>query len=266
MQRQIEEPGKIFQNLFTTGFILREKGRSTGKRVMFPKAKEKYLAYLLQKNWQEICGEHLAKFCFVKKIEGSTLTVCAANSVLANELFMMKELFLQKINSCLAGNVVIKKINFQVGNKIKNQQQEIAADELAEVKPVKYTKPCAKCGVIVQSENPLCDVCTREEKNILKYKIAELLKIQPWLKFEECQTYYPCDRIIFNQVKDNLQNTYFERVRLNTADEFDCQMAVMFLTGKAPEEINHKIYENSLAYLRRNQSVFTSGIRLHGKK
>ena len=31
-------------------------------------------------------------------------------------------------------------------------------------------------------------------------------------------------------------------------------------------EINDKIYENSLAYLRRNQSVFTSGIRLHGKK
>ena len=55
-------------------------------------------------------------------------------------------------------------------------------------------------------------------------------------------------------------------MRLNTADEFDCQMAVMFLTGKAPEEINDKIYENSLAYLRRNQSVFTSGIRLHGKK
>ena len=66
--------------------------------------------------------------------------------------------------------------------------------------------------------------------------------------------------------KDNLQNTFFEKVRLNTADEFDCQMAVMFLTGKAPEEINDKIYENSLAYLRRNQSVFTSGIRLHGKK
>ena len=43
-------------------------------------------------------------------------------------------------------------------------------------------------------------------------------------------------------------------------------MAVMFLTGKEPGEIDEKIYENGLAHLRRKQSVFTPGIRLHGKK
>ncbi len=266
MQRQIEEPGKIFQNLFTSGFILREKGISTGKKVTFPKAKEKYFEYLLQKNWQEICGEHLAKYCCVQKIEGSSLVISVANSLLANELFMMKTLFLKKINSKLAGYANIKKINFQVSSKIKNQLQDFKEDEAENKELITYNKPCAKCGVIVQSNNNLCDVCAREEKNILKYKIAELLKVQPWLKFEECQTYYECDRLFFNAVKDNLQNIYFEKVRLNTADEFDCQMAVMFLTGKAPEEIDEKIYENSLAYLRRNGRVLTSGIRLHGKK
>ena len=262
MQRQMEQPEKILDNLFTTGF----QERKTGKQVTFPKAKEKYAEYLLQKNWQEICGEHLAKYCCVHKIEGNNLIVGVANSLLANELFMMKGLFLKKINAQLAGNVIIKKINFQVSSKIKNQLQDFKDDEAEKEELITYNKPCSKCGVIVQSNNDLCDVCSREEKNILKYKIAELLKVQPWLKFEECQTYYKCDRIIFNAVKDNLQNIFFEKVRLNTADEFDCQMAVMFLTGKAPEEINDKIYENSLAYLRRNQSVFTSGIRLHGKK
>lgn len=266
MQRNMEQPEKIFQNLFTEGYIIREKGKSTGKQVTFPKAKEKYAEYLLQKNWQEICGEHLAKYCCVQKIEGNSLVVSVANSLLANELFMMKALFLKKINSKLAGYANIKKVNFQVSSKIKNQLQDFKDVEAEKEELITYNKPCAKCGVIVQSNNDLCDVCTREEKNILKYKISELLKVQPWLKFEECQTYYKCDRLLFNAVKDNLQNIYFEKVRLNSADEFDCQMAVMFLTGKGPEEIDEKIYENSLAYLRRNKSVLTSGIRLHGKK
>ena len=266
MQRNMEQPEKIFQNLFTEGYILREKGKSTGKQVTFPKAKEKYAEYLLQKNWQEICGEHLAKYCCVQKIEGNSLVVSVANSLLANELFMMKALFLKKINSKLAGYANIKKVNFQVSSKIKNQLQDFKDVEAEKEELITYNKPCAKCGVIVQSNNDLCDVCSREEKNILKYKISELLKVQPWLKFEECQTYYKCDRLLFNAVKDNLQNIYFEKVRLNSADEFDCQMAVMFLTGKGPEEIDEKIYENSLAYLRRNRSVLTSGIRLHGKK
>jgi len=266
MQRNMEQPEKIFQNLFTEGYILREKGKSTGKQVTFPKAKEKYAEYLLQKNWQEICGEHLAKYCCVQKIEGNSLVVSVANSLLANELFMMKALFLKKINSKLTGYANIKKVNFQVSSKIKKQLQDFKDIEAEKEELITYNKPCTKCGVIVQSNNDLCDVCTREEKNILKYKISELLKVQPWLKFEECQTYYKCDRLLFNAVKDNLQNIYFEKVRLNAADEFDCQMAVMFLTGKGPEEIDEKIYENSLAYLRRNKSVLTSGIRLHGKK
>ena len=262
----MEQPEKIFQNLFTEGYIIREKGKSTGKQVTFPKAKEKYAEYLLQKNWQEICGEHLAKYCCVQKIEGNSLVVSVANSLLANELFMMKALFLKKINSKLTGYANIKKVNFQVSSKIKNQLQDFKDAEAEKEELITYNKPCVKCGVIVQSNNDLCDVCTREEKNILKYKISELLKVQPWLKFEECQTYYKCDRLLFNAVKDNLQNIYFEKVRLNSADEFDSQMAVMFLTGKGPEEIDEKIYENSLAYLRRNKSVLTSGIRLHGKK
>ena len=108
MQRQMEQPEKILDNLFTTGF----QERKTGKQVTFPKAKEKYAEYLLQKNWQEICGEHLAKYCCVQKIEGNNLIVGVANSLLANELFMMKGLFLKKINVQLAGNVIIKKINF----------------------------------------------------------------------------------------------------------------------------------------------------------
>lgn len=265
MQEQMEKPEKIFKNLFTAGF----QDRKSGRQVVFPNAREKYAEYLLTRRWQEICGEHLAKYCCVHKINGNELIICAANSLLANELFMMKDLFLQKINANLMGKVIIKKLSFQVSSNIKkyaklNRDAEAFADEEAE--PKRYNRPCKKCGVVVQGDTALCDVCSREEKNILKYKIAELLNVQPWLQYEECLQYYKCDRILFTAVKDGLKNTYFEKVRLNTANENDCQMAVMFLTGKRPEEITDKIYENSLAYLRRNQSVLTSRLRLHGKK
>ncbi|MBR5589890.1 MAG: hypothetical protein IKW41_07015, partial [Phascolarctobacterium sp.] len=146
-----------------------------------------------------------------------------------------------------------------------SKENEAVLEETV-VETTEYTKPCLKCGIIVQSDSNLCDVCAREEKNLLMSKIAELLNVQPWMKYEECTKYFKCDRILFNRVKDSLKNTYFEKVRLNSADEKDCLMAVMFLTGKEPGEIDEKIYENGLAHLRRNQSVFTPGIRLHGKK
>lgn len=265
MHEQFEKPDKIIKNLFTTGFTVRDNGKSTGRQVKFPSAKEKFAEYLLMQNWQEICGPHLAKNCCVHKIKGDALIIRTENSLLANELFMMKELFLKKINDCLDGKLVIKKLNFQAGSNIIQYSKD--KEEVLEEEPVvEYTRPCLKCGVIVQSDNNLCDVCAREEKNLLMSKIAELLNVQPWMKYEECVKYFKCDRILFNRVKDGLKNTYFERVRLNSADEKDCLMAVMFLTGKEPGEIDEKIYENGLAHLRRNQSVFTSGIRLHGKK
>lgn len=264
MQERMVKPEKIFKSLFNAGFY----DRKVKKQVVFPLAKEKYAEYLLTRHWQEICGEHLAKYCCVQKINGSELVIGAANSLLANELFMMKELFLQKVNSQLMGRVFIKKISFQVGTNIKkyDRLQKEAASTEEETAPKNYNTPCAKCGVIVQADAALCDVCAREEKNILKYKIAELLNVQPWLQYKECLQYYQCDSILFTAVKDGLKNTYFERVRLNKASEYDCQMAVMLLTGKPPEEIDEKIYENSLAYLRRNQNVLTSRLGLYGKK
>ena len=257
MHNNIKLPGEIIDKLFTSG-SREEKGKSVF-------VKQKYAEYVLNRNWVEICGERLAKYCCVHKIEGNEVVIYTENSILANELFMMKDLLLQKINSYLPEKIVIKKISFQASSKIKQYQKPEANDEAAS-EAKKYTKPCAKCGVIVQSDNALCDVCTREEKEILKFKIAELLKVQPWLKYEDCGKYFSCDRILFNAVKDSLQNAYFERVRLDTADEFDCHMAVMFLTGKSPEEIDDKIFENSLAYLRRNQNVSTPWFRLYGKK
>ena len=136
MHKQFDKPDKIIKNLFTSGFVLRDKeGRSTGRQVRFPGAQEKFAEYLLTQNWQEICGAHLAKNCCVHKIKGDALTIRTASSMLANELFMMKELFLKKINACLDGKLVIKKLNFQAGSNIiqYSKDEEKVSEALAAI-------------------------------------------------------------------------------------------------------------------------------------
>ena len=46
MHKQFDKPDKIIKNLFTSGFVLRDKeGRSTGRQVRFPGAQEKFAEY-----------------------------------------------------------------------------------------------------------------------------------------------------------------------------------------------------------------------------
>lgn len=219
-------------------------------------AKIKYLENYLQEHWAEICGEHLGKNCAIEKLQEDCLIICTSSSLLANELFMMKNLLLQKINRFLAGNIVIKELKFHSGsiNKHKNY-----APEKEEAKELKIVH-CPKCGAKMLSDNQLCNVCDRENRQELQRKLIELIKVQPWLQYKECQQYLPCSLIAFNDAKEILQNYYYEKVRLNTADELECYMAVMLLTGKSAEVLDTTTYENSLVYLRRNQDVSASRV------
>ena len=112
----------------------------------------------------------------------------------------------------------------------------------------------------------MCSVCERQEREQLRPNLAELLRIQPWLTYEDCKAYYKCDKIIFTAVKDSLKNYYFERVRLGFADKKECLLAALFLMEKQPQDMTPSMCENALAYLRRDQSVLAFGSRLYGKK
>lgn len=225
--------------------------------------KQLYLAHYLRTKWQEICGSTLAKRCNVEKLVGTDLYIRTANSLLANELYMMQSLFLQKINAYLLGTVIVKKLYFHTGSFFTRQQQKLQQDE--GLGKIEYTT-CPKCGARMEKGLPMCSVCDREERNQLRQYLAELLRIQPWLTYEDCKAYYKCDKILFTAVKDNLKNYYFERVRLRYADSKEEIMAVLLLTEKHPEQLNEAMFQNALNYLRRDQSVLAFGSRLHGKK
>ena len=225
--------------------------RTYKKAYISPEIKLAYLQHYLESRWTEIVGENLARSCAIEKISGSELYVRTANSMLANELYMMQSLFLQKINAFLLGRLIIKKVYFHTGGFIRRQQAKKQAEEQAQLPKPEYTK-CPRCGARMEKGPAMCSICEREERDRLRGNITELLRIQPWLSYEECQAFYKCDRILFNAVRDGLKSYYFEKVRQGFATKKDELMAVLFLSEKQPEEITTKIYENTLAYLRKD--------------
>lgn len=226
--------------------------RYSYKKAYIPlELKYAYLQHYLEAKWTEIVGANLARSCSIEKIVGNELYIRTASSLLANELYMMQSLFLQKINAFLLGCLIIKKVYFHTGGFIRRQQAQKQAEEQAQLPKPEYTK-CPRCGARMEKGPAMCSICEREERDRLRGNITELLQIQPWLSYEECQAFYKCDRILFNAVRDGLKGYYFEKVRQGFATKKDELMAVLFLTEKQPEEITTKIYENTLAYLRKD--------------
>ena len=78
--------------------------------------RKKFLVYYLENHWEEICGELIAKSSVPVKLENEELIVIVNNSMLANELFMMRSMFLGKLNIFLKGLVNIKNVHFKVGS------------------------------------------------------------------------------------------------------------------------------------------------------
>ena len=226
--------------------------RYSYKKAYIPlELKYAYLQHYLEAKWTEIVGVNLARSCSIEKIVGNELYIRTASSLLANELYMMQSLFLQKINAFLLGRLIIKKVYFHTGGFIRRQQAKKQAEEQAQLPKPEYTR-CPRCGARMEKGPAMCSICEREERDRLRGNITELLRIQPWLSYEECQAFYKCDRILFNAVRDGLKGYYFEKVRQGFATKKDELMAVLFLSEKQPEEITTKIYENTLAYLRKD--------------
>lgn len=226
--------------------------RYSYKKAYIPlELKYAYLQHYLETKWTEIVGKNLARSCSIEKIVGNELYIRTASSLLANELYMMQSLFLQKINAFLLGRLIIKKVYFHTGGFIRRQQAKKQAEEQAQLPKPEYTR-CPRCGARMEKGPAMCSICEREERDRLRGNITELLRIQPWLSYEECQAFYKCDRILFNAVRDGLKGYYFEKVRQGFATKKDELMAVLFLSEKQPEEITTKIYENTLAYLRKD--------------
>lgn len=259
--KKLEQTKNIMQRLFDpriksfNTYVSKEKKQI--HKSMPQNVKINYYLYFLEEHWSEICGENLAKQCSPAELNGSTLKIKTSSSLFSNELFMMKRILLEKINKILDNSFVIKDLTFYTG-KINLRKQKIVADVLEE--QIYAIVNCPICGAKMRADNDICSVCAREKKQELQSQVTELLKIQPWLKYEECRKYIKCDRILFNDAKEILQNYYFEKVRRGYAEAIDNYMAVMLLTEKNIDELDERIINSSLEFLRRKKDVSPSGV------
>ena len=252
--------------------------------------KESYLVFYLQSRWNNICGENVAKHSKPVQLENKVLYINTDSSVWSNHLLLMKKQFLKNINGALKKRAVndLKFFNGSVDNLfLKNAGANekpakviLDKDELAEIKNLTVNikneglqqslisfkatsakmekfltqhgaKKCSKCGAVINGSGNLCNVCARYEKEKQHDAMVKFLLTEPWSDYENCKKTLNCDKILYDSVKNNLKQHYYDKVANNTATMADEMLAVMLKTGKTPALIDDKTYQNVLANLRR---------------
>lgn len=251
--------------------------------------RDTYLVFYLQSRWQSICGSNVARHSKPVHIDNKVLYINTDSSVWSNHLLMMKKQFLKNINGVLNKKAVadLKFFNGSVDNlflkknksveepepaelpdedkkqiavlagNIKNTdlQHRVMALKAASVKRsmfllAKGAKKCSRCGAVINGSGNLCSVCSRYEKEKMHDRLVKFLLTEPWADYENCKKALNCDKILYDSVKKHLQQHYYAKVAAETASDGEKMLAVIFKTGKTPDLIDDKTYQNVLTNLR----------------
>lgn len=252
--------------------------------------RDTYLVFFLQSKWKKICGENVARHSKPVRLENKVLYINTDSSVWSNHLLLMKKQFLKNINGVLEKRAVndLKFFNGNVENKFlkkdnadeKQQETKLDAEEFAKIRTLARTvknedlqsklfafklasvkrehfllqhgaKKCRRCGAVINGKGEFCNVCSRYEKERLHDGLVKFLLMEPWSDYENCKKILNCDKILYDSVKNHLQQHYYAKVADGTAGENEKMLAVIFKTGKTPDLIDDQTYQNVLANLRR---------------
>ena len=119
---------------------------------------------------------------------------------------------------------------------------------------------CPICGIPLLKGEIYCGPCGRIKNIELRYKVSEILRSAPWLSFNECLNYVICDKILFSDVKERMQEWSISEALKEKATESEKVFAVMLNKELTPENISDEIVKKAIAgYKRRRTRVFTSG-------
>ncbi len=108
----------------------------------------KYHIYKIKQEWKNLIGNSPADNCYPVKIERRVLFLNVNNSVWANQLMMLKNTIIKRVNECVGCEAIkdvrftivsknIKKSNFTEQKEIKIKQEEyesLSSEELANIK------------------------------------------------------------------------------------------------------------------------------------
>lgn len=251
--------------------------------------RDTYTVFYLQSKWKSICGENVARHSKPVKLENKVLYINTDSSVWSNHLLLMKKQFLKNINGAFKKRSVgdLKFFNGSVDNeflkdsasetkpeKIELQEEErqkisalagsvkntglqlkLMAFKAAALKREKALlkqggKKCSRCGTVINGKENLCAVCSRYEQEKLHDELVKFLLTEPWSDYENCKKTLNCDKILYDSVKNHLRQYYYAKVADETASGSEKMLAVIFKTGKTPDLIDDKTYQNVLNNLR----------------
>lgn len=234
--QKFEQVKNIFENIFANQTIFHRQ----------------FLLYKLRKNWQNIMGK-LAEHCYPLNVQDGRLIIGVDSAALSNQLFMMQTELLKIINDSLRGEAVFLKLNFVAGFSMKmfsSMQSQDEDKEEENYSDVKIT--CPQCGGKMESWRKVCFSCYQKQLNEKAVELRKVLRITPWLKCDEENIE---EQIFFSRTRENLAETYYEKVRSKTASEEEKILAVLFYTEKKPEEISQEIFEQTLAIISREDNI-----------
>jgi len=212
---------------------------------------KKFLLFKIGSAWPEIAG-NLANHCSPLRLDKTKLIVGVDSAPLANQLFMVKQELLKKVNSFLKGEYVFLDLKFVSEVRLATYPaREILKREEGE----KITlKECPLCGVEIDSRKELCFTCQQEREQKIEKEIKKIILDAPWIKTKEMKV-EGADDLTIDRVREDLAGLYYEKVRNGTANDKDKILAVLFYTGKKPDEISQELNDQVLAILANDERI-----------
>lgn len=133
---------------------------------------------------------------------------------------------------------------------IKIEEKRLGLEKLCDSGKI---KKCPFCGGYLKNGEKICYVCETEKRKENAYKIRKKIKNEPWIRWKDIKKVIPCDETEFTIIQNDMQAYYFEKVRLNHADEKEEKFAVQMKAGKPFALLSEKEYENILKFLQKGK-------------
>ena len=145
---------------------------------------------------------------------------------------------------------------FHINNeKIRNAIISVEEKRLGLEKLVREgkIKKCPVCGGYLKSEDAICYICERKRTRELEHKIWSHVHREPWIKWYDLNKVVKCSEEEFKIIKNDIRMYYFEKIRLNTANEQEEKLGVQLKAEKPLALISEKEYVNILKFLKKGK-------------
>lgn len=239
------------------------------------KYKKKYYEQLVICRWEKIVGADIARHVKAARFDFNTLFLMSDSPVWSNQLTMMKDELITKINA-FAGTKIVKDLRFTQGSdtskkvdiggekisaerKVQPTEQEerqaatacenIVDDELRSAvgramaaslarkrdNIEKGWHKCEQCGTLCVPTEKFCNNCKRQERRTREKKIREILTACPWSTYAEIYNHVHCTAREANEQRAIMLQRLAGKVTYGDKTSLDVKMLTM-LADSIPYE------------------------------